>query len=392
VKILWSSNAPWSTSGYGNQTAMTLPMLKELGHEVTVNCFFGLEGGSLEWNGFTCFPTDVTRFGNMLLGDYADQIGQGDRSDVLVMTLMDVWVMNQGLAQGSMKDLRFACWTPVDHDPAPPGVIQFLEQAGARVIAMSRFGEERLAQFNPLYVPHMVDTNLFKPLPDNKKDCRASLGIPEDAFVVGMVACNQGLPSRKAFPQVFQAFKEFHERHSDAILYLHSDVFGRNQGVNLMELRKACDIPAEALRTSNQLALHLGVPPEAMPYVFNSFDVLCMPSLGEGFGIPLIEAQACGIPVITSDWTAMSELCGAGWLVQGDKWWDTLQGSWQKVPYVTEILDALEESYNHAESLRDKAREFVMPYDLNHVFKEHWTPVMAELEKPREIAPLKVAA
>ncbi len=365
---------------------MTVPRLKELGHDVAINCFFGLEGGMIEWNGIICYPTDATRFGNLMIGEYAEHHGQGDRSNVLVLTLMDVWVMNQGLPQ--MKGLKFACWTAFHLDPAPPGVVHFLRDSQARVIAMSHFGEKALEEFNPLYVPHMVDTNLFKPLPEHKAECRRGINLPADAFVVGMVGCNQGLPSRKSFPQVFQAFSEFRKRHDDAMLFVHADVFGRNGGVNLIELAHACGIPTAALRTSHQSAYHIGIPQDALPYIYNAFDVLAMPSMGEGFGIPLIEAQACGIPVITTDFTAMTELCGSGWLVEGDKWWDQLQNSFQTSPPVGAILEAMEEAYAHSDSMKTEAREFALGYDTDKVFQEQWVPVMAELEKPREVAPL----
>ncbi len=309
------------------------------------------------------------------------------------MLLQDVWVLNQGIE--NYKGLNLAAWCPIDHDPAPPLVTQFLQQADVRTIAMSKFGEDRLnaAGVETLgMIPHGVNTDIFRPQPEQRQMIRAGLKLPQDAFVVGMVAANQGWPSRKSFPQVFEAFAEFHRRHNDTMLYLHADVLGRNHGVNLIELGKTCGIPQTALATSDQLMLHLGIPQELVSGVFNAFNVLCMPSMGEGFGIPLIEAQACGVPVITNDWTAMSELCGAGWLVDGDRWYDRDQNSYQKVPRVSEILDALEESYKHAEGMTDKARMFALDYDVEKLYQEQWVPMIDQLGRPREVAPLRLAA
>lgn len=393
MKLLWSSNAPWTSSGYGNQTAITVPRLQADGHEVAISCFFGLEGGCIDWNGITCLPTDVTRFGSLMLPEYAKWLGGGDPSEVTVITLQDVWVLLQNIQ--NIQALRVACWLPIDHDPPPPKVLAFVEQAGARVLPMSRFGQKALEDRGfdaSMYVPHMVDTTVFKPDPEHKAEYRDSLKLPRDAFVVGMVAANQGLPSRKSFPQVFEAFAEFRRRHNDAMIYLHTDIFGHNQGVNLVELAQACGIPREAFAHSDQLMLHLGIPQEVLPGVFNAFDVLAMPSFGEGFGIPLIEAQSCGVPVITSDFTAMTELCGAGWTVEGDRWWDQTQNSFQIVPSVGSILETLEEAYNHAESMGGAARDFALAYDTEKVWQENWKPALAELERPREVPPLRIAA
>jgi len=52
------------------------------------------------------------------------------------------------------------------------------------------------------------------------------------------------------------------------------------------------------------------VPDAAVPALFRHATVVAYPSLEEGFGFPVIEALACGAPVVTTAGTAMAELAG----------------------------------------------------------------------------------
>jgi glycosyltransferase involved in cell wall biosynthesis len=52
------------------------------------------------------------------------------------------------------------------------------------------------------------------------------------------------------------------------------------------------------------------VPEESLPSLYRGAQALIFPSLYEGFGLPIIEAMACGTPVVTSNITAMPETAG----------------------------------------------------------------------------------
>jgi glycosyltransferase involved in cell wall biosynthesis len=52
------------------------------------------------------------------------------------------------------------------------------------------------------------------------------------------------------------------------------------------------------------------VPEEKLPSLYRGAEALVFPSLYEGFGLPLLEAMACGIPVLTANTTALPEVAG----------------------------------------------------------------------------------
>ncbi len=52
------------------------------------------------------------------------------------------------------------------------------------------------------------------------------------------------------------------------------------------------------------------VPDEDLPALYNAAEVFALPSLYEGFGLPVLEALACGTPVVTSNVSSLPEVAG----------------------------------------------------------------------------------
>lgn len=376
MRIAWLANAPWAQTGYGVQTRLFVPRIRDLGYDMSIQAFYGLEGGQLSFDNIPVYPRLFHPYGQDIMGAHSKHFG----ADIMI-SLMDAWVMQPE----TLGTTRYCPWYPVDMQPLPPPVAAKVSQA-FQPIVYSKFGERmsQAAGLDTRYVPHGCDTKSFKP--KSKSVAREQLGWPQDRYIVGMVAANKGTPSRKAFPQNLEAFAQFKKTHPDALLYLHTNqsLHAEMQGVNLPELCMCLGI-GDSILFADPYILTLGFNEEHMVNVYNAMDVLLAVSMGEGFGVPILEAQSCGTPVIIGDWTAMPELLFAGWAVakeDADKWWTPL-AAYQFVPRIPAITACLEQAYAHSGSdiLAHNAREGAKAYDADRVTEKYWKPVLAEIEE-----------
>ena len=111
-----------------------------------------------------------------------------------------------------------------------------------------------------------------------------------------------------------------------------------------------------------------------------TMDVLLAPSFGEGFGVPQVEAQACGVPIITSNFAASAELASPdSFLVNGQPLWDAGHGTWFNIPFVHEIAQALELAYERGKREYPETIAHAKKYDANKVFDEGWKPLIEKM-------------
>ena len=379
-----ASNSYDAPTGYGVQVKFLIDRLVKHGFNVANLSNYGLQGSISDiktpYGKVAHYPMGYKQYSDDVIPvwhkDFRDK--HPEHKDA-VITLYDQWVYN---------DLKFdgdiLAWTPLDHITLPPKVLQFLLRHNVTPIVMSPHGQRQLerAGVDCVYIPHGVDTKVMKPtdtvfgIPT-----REYLDVPEDAFLVSMVAANKanGLVHRKALSEQLMAFAMFRETHPDAYLYLHSEpspVFG---GFNLPNLLKAVGLSDEFVRVLNSDVNRTGYPDEFLAGVYTASDVMLQATYGEGFGVPVIEAQACGTRVITSNWAATQDLAGEdSFLVDGQPFWDEPQQSFYQIPNIGSIVNALKLAYDAPRGVSKASIDFAKQFDVDQVWNWYWMPFLRE--------------
>lgn len=234
------------------------------------------------------------------------------------------------------------------------------EQVPFSVVRVILHGVDR-SVFKPWYPPGTDEkTPLSKVMRERK---RMTLGDAfADKFIVGFVGRNQ---IRKDIPRMMKAFKAFNcktwierqdinvtnpetgevektynaeefcrnkqcfrcdvcpafqqrEETQNSIVYLHTtrgdgkDPQDRpGIGWRIDEIAKRLSLEGRVGMTPNLNALH-GVPRTALAQIMNCFDVHLFLSHSEGFGLPIAETLACGVPTFVTNYSSMPELVSQG--------------------------------------------------------------------------------
>jgi glycosyltransferase involved in cell wall biosynthesis len=356
-------------SGYGTQTAVWIQKLTEMGHEVVVSAYYGLAGAPTQWNGITVLPG----FGHAYCSASLSQHCKAVQPD-LVLTLGDVWVLDAGL----LREMPVAHWLPCDCRPMSLADRNVVEASGAQLMAMSRFGFDRFKSegFDPVYCPHGIDLEMFHPPADREK-IRADAQIGGD-FVIGINGANNDA-IRKSLPEQMLAFAKFNAKYPDTILTLHTGVH-QDGGQDLEAVAENLGI-TDRVRAVDQYRYTAGLVQAAdLADWYGTIDVLACCSYGEGFGLPIVEAQACGTPVITTRGSSMEELNPLGIQVDGQPFWNGVHKGWWVRPDVTEMAEAFERAYlTRGEVDRAGLRGFASEYAVDAVADRFMKPAVDEL-------------
>lgn len=172
------------------------------------------------------------------------------------------------------------------------------------IITVSEFSKEDISRdFNypkeKIFVTHLASEGIYKPIDKNlcKEVLKKHYGLDSNYILyVG------GFSPRKNIVGLIEAFS----RIINVIPKDTNLVIAGNKGKSY-SIYKAC---AERLKIEDRVIFPGFISMEHMPHLYNNASLFVYPSFYEGFGLPPIEAMACGIPVITSNVTSIPEVVG----------------------------------------------------------------------------------
>lgn len=387
MDILLYSNSPFQFSGYATVAQNLLRRVNDYeGHNMDILCCSGLESSEVitvaeSYSIFSKSPQG----GKMAINDVQPLYNRFDYDAIL--SVMDWWILGE---QGQMNIPRIH-YTPIDHRDLSPLWRQSL--AGAmKVVPYTEFGKEVMENGGvdniTESIPHGVDTDIF----DKRDKGPGYLGYEEDSFVFGIFKANQG--TRLHMVEMLQAFKLFKERNDadDAKLYLHTMLDG--EGFNIVYWLKKLGLHrGNEVRYVDQQNYRFGtIDHNLLADAYSACDIILNTVKGEGWGLPITEGGACGVPAIGTDFSAMPELIGEdeerGWLVPVDRYEPTQKHALRSYPEVENIAKKMEEAYHNRDEVEEKGEKM---YEWTHdnldwddVVDDYWVPMFDEIDEQEE--------
>lgn len=205
-------------------------------------------------------------------------------------------------------------WCPWDnHDPNQiPRAQEAFKKVDTR-IAISKFGMDFLNQHGVRiddYIYNCINTDIFMPLADDHPDIikfeQMNPWYNEDLQLLLFV----GRPNwRKRMRYLFAITQQLIARGNKNVrLFMHTSL---DDPAAEADLRKVIDAfgLANYVITTN-FDWDEGVPEEDLRILYNISDLYVAPHAGEGFGMPIVEGMACGLPFIASDICTTREFAG----------------------------------------------------------------------------------
>lgn len=350
-KILAITDVNMDGSGYMHMSLPLLMGLHLLGYDIKL---IGLSYDGREHSyPFSIIPVSLPENAATLASKFLD----GWKPDV-VLVMLDIPVQI-AMLKILKKDNgpKYIGVTPMENGPLSVTWAAGL-LAADWMFFISELGKREARKAGVTRSDHIqigIDSDFWRvPSIAEKKELRSRMGISDDEFVVFTNADNQ---ERKNLWAAYKAISILKNKTPRKIKYIVLSRVNEVFGWNLPELALSMgikDIHEQYER---------GMPDRNLWGLYAISDAFLLTSKAEGLGLPILEAMACGVPVVGTDTGAIHELLedGRGWLANveyhfGDVWGNSKRDM-VSVEHAAEcLLDILQ---NGGEQRAAHAREYV---------------------------------
>jgi len=234
-------------------------------------------------------------------------------------------------------------------------------------------------------IPMGVDTKRYYPLA-NREQLKERFNL-QGKFVVGFVGKNQ---RRKMLSHLIKGFARFSKGKNDTILLLHTDVeSGAGWSVPCLiakfekELDPEFEKPKPKVITTNQnldVVARQRISTESMNEIYNLMDIFCYAVGGEGFGLPGVECQSAGVPLMMTNYSSALEIVSEEDLlipvlkdIHDRKITEIgCNGVENAIPddiAITELLEKIYKEWKEGKitERKERARKFALKYDWDFI-------------------------
>tara|TARA_Y100000592_G_scaffold16053_1_gene23663 strand:- start:3705 stop:5369 length:1665 start_codon:yes stop_codon:yes gene_type:complete len=346
-KVLFVSEASWMSTGYSVYTKEVLSRLNQIdGLEVAeLACY----ADALDENGkktpWKCYPNkplksdpaydSYSQNPSAQFGDQAFNHVLLDFKPDIVMDIRDWWMLEFEQRSPFRDFFHWAIMPTVDASPQNQQWINTYNSADS-VFTYSEFGRDTLLsqcdsiKFTDIASP--AASQSFSPV-ENKQQHKESMGVSSDSIIIGTVMRNQ---KRKLYPDLLQSFRKILSASNNPNLYLYLHTYYPDVGWEIPSLIQDSGLANRVLMTyrckacghisvnffqnsvcicdkcksfSNSLVgINNSISEQDLSKIYNLFDVYVQYANSEGFGMPQLEAAQCGLPVISTYYSAMQSV------------------------------------------------------------------------------------
>ncbi len=209
---------------------------------------------------------------------------------------------------------KFARWLEYEAIRSSIGVVAISESTKADVVDLLKIPEERV-MVTPLAVaPRLLEqVSEYQQANISQKQQRQRLGLPEDEELLLYVG---GIDPRKNVPFLCDVLAELLKTRAPDAKKLRLLLAG---GIEKDDQYPLLLSRISSLGISDSVTLLGFVPDEDLVSLYQAADLFLFPSLYEGFGFPVLEAMACGTPVIAGNNSSIPEVAGTSGILLPDK-------------------------------------------------------------------------